>query len=126
MRNGLEFCQQSASFILRRVFSHNIKTYNMGLMALFPLRRKSCYGFLLPFKIHCHSSRMAAVVSSKLTLMAILLQNRRKYFQYLWKMKLFIRGKNNFMCNELLLRSAYMFYFKIFFLMFLFVSLTII
>jgi hypothetical protein len=35
-----------------RVILHAIKSYDMGPTALFPLRRKSCDGFLSPLKIH--------------------------------------------------------------------------
>jgi len=33
-------------------FQYTVKSYDMGQMALLPLRRKACCGFLLLLKIH--------------------------------------------------------------------------
>jgi hypothetical protein len=33
-------------------FFYAVKSYDMGPTALLPFRRKSCFGFLLPLKIH--------------------------------------------------------------------------
>jgi hypothetical protein len=46
-----EFCLQDISFMLVRFF-YMPYIYYMGPMALLPLRRKLCYGFLSPLKIH--------------------------------------------------------------------------
>jgi hypothetical protein len=43
---------QSVLFILASDFLHAIKSYDMGL-ALLPLQRKVCCGFLSPLKIQC-------------------------------------------------------------------------
>jgi hypothetical protein len=40
------------SFYTSRVLQHALKSYDMGPTALLLLRRKSCYGFLSPLKIH--------------------------------------------------------------------------
>jgi hypothetical protein len=39
-------------FILESDILHVAKSYDMGLTALLPLRRKVCCGLLLPLKIH--------------------------------------------------------------------------
>jgi hypothetical protein len=46
-----EFCLRSICFMLVRFF-HMLYIYDMGPTALLPLRRKSCYVFLSPLKIH--------------------------------------------------------------------------
>jgi hypothetical protein len=40
------------SFYTSRVLQHAVKSYDMGPTALLLLRRKSCYGYLSPLKIH--------------------------------------------------------------------------
>jgi hypothetical protein len=50
--NDSEFCGHCISFILRRVLQHTVKSHDMEPTALLPLRKKSCYWFILSLKIH--------------------------------------------------------------------------
>jgi hypothetical protein len=60
-----------ASFIVRRVLLHAVKSYGMGPPALLPLRKKECCRFLSPLKIHrlrrglnpCILSQMASTLT---------------------------------------------------------------
>jgi hypothetical protein len=51
-RNVYYLFRRTISVILRRDIQHDVKSDDMVTMALLPLRRKSCYGFLSPLKIH--------------------------------------------------------------------------